>query len=927
MAEQSLAADRASKLQELPSRPWHALDRDTALMAFDTRTDGLTEAEAGRRMARFGGNRLPQAVRRGWFVRLLAQFHNVLIYVLLASAVLAFVLDHVIDAAVILGVVLVNAVIGFIQEGRAEQALEAIRAMIDPKATVLRDGHRVTVPADQIVPGDIVIIEAGDRVSADLRMIRARNLRIEEAVLTGESVAVEKSVDPVREDAALGDRTSMAYSGTFVAAGHGTGIVVATGLRTELGRISELIGAVETLKTPLIKRMDVFAQQLTAVVLALSALTFLFAWYARGYSVSEAFMIVVGLAVSAIPEGLPAILTITLAIGVRRMAARNAIIRRLPAVETLGSVSVICSDKTGTLTRNEMTVRRMVTAERAFDVSGVGYEPKGELQAHGRAVDPEDDPVVMQLVRAALLCNDAELHRSQQGAESTWAVNGDPMEGALVVLAMKAGLDPDAVRKQLPRVDEIPFDAAHRFMATLHRSHDNDVFAFIKGAPERVLEMCGREQLRDSVRSLESDVWRRRADELASEGHRVLAFAMKGFAGDKHALDFDDVERDAEFLGIVGFIDPPRIEAIEAIRDCKSAGIRVVMITGDHVVTAREIGRQLGLPAESEALTGRDLEQLDAAALRARARDVSVFARTTPEHKLRLVEALQSEGAIVAMTGDGVNDAPALKRADVGVAMGENGTEAAKQAAEMVLADDNFASIVHAVREGRTVYDNILKVIAWTLPTNGGEALTILAALAMGLALPITPAQILWINMITAVALGLTLAFEPTEPGVMRRVPRPADEPILSLNLLWRIGFVSALFVSGAFGLFFWAEARGEPIEVARTLVVNAIVVMEIFYLFSVRYVHGTSLTWQGVLGTPAVLWGVGTVVVAQLAFTYTPLMNTVFYSRALSVREGAAVIGVGLVLLILVELEKAVARNIGAVARKSQSNRSMAER
>jgi magnesium-transporting ATPase (P-type) len=894
---------------ELPDRVWHALPAEAALDEFGTTAAGLSEAEAALRLAAFGPNRLPQAARRSAAMRLALQFHNLLIYVLLAAAVLATLLGHTIDAAVILAVVVMNALIGFIQEGRAERALEAIQGMIDPKASVVRDGRRITVAADRIVPGDVVLIEAGDRIPADLRLMRARNLRIEEAVLTGESVAVEKGPAPVGAEAVLGDRSSLAFSGTFVAAGQGAGIAVGTGAKTELGRISELIGAVEMLKTPLIRQMDVFATQLTVVILGISALTFFFALFMRAYAPADAFMTVVGLAVAAIPEGLPAIMTIALAIGVQRMAARNAIIRRLPAVETLGSVSVICSDKTGTLTRNEMTVQSIAIAEAAFDVTGVGYQPSGGFGSNGVAVNAGKDPRLIELVRAGLLCNDAELRQ----ADGFWRVDGDPMEGALVTLAVKAGLDPALVRKQLPRTDEIPFDAAHRFMATLHHSHDHGAFILIKGAPEQLLDMCAEERTRDGSRPIARDAWRKRIDELAAQGQRVLSFALKPAPADRQTLSFDDVQGGGILLGLVGFIDPPREEAIEAVKDCRSAGIRVMMITGDHAVTAREIARQLGLAADPRALTGQDVEELDEAGLRAAARETAVFARTTPEHKLRLVEALQAEGLTVAMTGDGVNDAPALKRADVGVAMGEKGTEAAKEAAEMVLADDNFASIVAAVREGRTVYDNLMKVISWTLPTNGGEALTILAALALGLALPITPVQILWINMVTAVALGLTLAFEPTEPGTMRRPPRPANQPILGCRLLWRIGFVSLLFVAGAFGIFFWAEARGLPIETGRTMVVNTIVVMEIFYLFSVRYVHGTALTIEGVLGTPAVLIGVTVVTAAQFVFTYVPFMHATFSTRPVTFTDGIAIVGVGVAMLVIVEIEKYIHRFIAA--------------
>jgi magnesium-transporting ATPase (P-type) len=821
-------------------------------------------------------------------------------------------LGHGIDAVVILGVVLLNAVIGFIQEGRAEQALAAIHSMIDPRAAVLRDGRRITVAAEEIVPGDLVILEAGDRVPADLRLIKLRNLRIEEAVLTGESVAVDKAIAPVAAAAALGDRTSMAFSGTLVAAGQGVGVAIGTGVATELGRISALLGEVEKLETPLLRQMDRFARQLTVVIVLISAAVFAFAHLARGYGADEAFMVVVGLAVAAIPEGLPAILTITLAIGVSRMARRNAIVRRLPAVETLGSVSVICSDKTGTLTRNEMTVRAVVTAGGTLEVTGVGYEPHGGFRAGDRDVEADAEPGLLELARAALLCNDANL-RQLDGA---WTVDGDPMEGALASLAVKAGHDIDRVRRDLPRTDEIPFDAAHRFMATLHHSHDDGAFALVKGAPERVLAMCSTQRVADGWAPLDSSYWHEVVSQLARDGQRVLAFATRPMPAGQQDLNFADVEDGATLLGLAGFIDPPRDEAIEAVRDCATAGIRVVMITGDHALTAHAIARQLGLGDDPRVAAGHELDGLDEAALRVLARDVTVFARTTPEHKLKLVQALQAEGAVVAMTGDGVNDAPALKRADVGVAMGGKGTEAAKEAAEMVLADDNFASIVAAVREGRTVYDNVIKVIGWTLPTNGGEAMAIIAAIAFGVALPITALQILWVNMITAVALGLTLAFEPTEPGTMLRPPRAPGQSLISSYLLWRIVFVSLLVVAGVFGMFFWAQQRGLSLEEARTVAVNTIVVMEIFYLFSIRYVHGTSLSWRAALGTPAVLTGVATVVVAQLVFTYWPAMNAVFKSRPVGLLDGMAIIAIGIVLLVILEAEQRLVGRLGSAIR-----------
>jgi magnesium-transporting ATPase (P-type) len=661
-----------------PTTPdWHALSVTECLAAVEASPEGLTPGAAAERLSRDGPNRLPEATRRGPWMRLALQFHNLLIYVLLASAAMSALLGHPVDAAVIVAVVVVNALVGFVQEGRAEQALDAIRAMIDPQASVLRGGARLSVAADEVVRGDVVILEPGDRVPADLRLLRARNLRIDEAILTGESVPVEKSAEPVEAGAALADRTGMAFSGTLVAAGQATGVAVATGAATELGRISGLLGAVETLRTPLLVQMDRFARQVTLAVLMAAALAFGFAVMVRTWALDEAFMAVVGLAVAAIPEELPAVMTIALAVGVRRMAARNALIRRLPAVETLGSVSVICTDKTGTLTRNEMTARSVVTSGGGVAVGGVGYEPTGAIVRDGHPVDPYGDPVLAGLLRAAVLCNDAQLHR----AGDRWVVAGDPMEGALLVLGTKAGLQAVDLRAEVPRTDEIPFDAGHRFMATLHHDHDGQAAVFVKGAPERVLAMSGAVRTAAGDAPLDRAEWSARAEGLAAQGQRVLGFAAGAVRERQRDLTFADVEQGLVLLGLVGFIDPPREEAVEAVAQARAAGIRVVMITGDHAVTAREIGRQVGLADDPVVRTGDDIDRLDEAGLARTVRDTSVFARTTPEHKLRLVQALQAQGLTVSMTGDGVNDAPALKRADVGVAMGIKGTEVSKQAA------------------------------------------------------------------------------------------------------------------------------------------------------------------------------------------------------------------------------------------------------
>ena len=905
--------DLHQRAERATAAGWHALSVDAVAAKLESTKDGLASEDAANRLVRYGPNLLPEPAPTRAIKRLLAQFDHLLIYVLLGAAAITALMGHTVDTVVILLVVLVNGIVGCIQEGRAEKALAAIRGLITPRASVVRNGRRITVAAADVVPGDVLVLEPGDRVVADVRLIKARNLTIDEAALTGESVPVEKSTDAVAVEAALGDRRSMAFSGTLVTAGQGLGLVVTTGASTQLGHISSLLASVEPLTTPLVRQMNTFARQLTIAILAISALIFTFAVWVRGYLVGDALMAVIGVAVSAIPEGLPAVMTITLAIGVQRMAARNAVIRKLPAVETLGSVSVICSDKTGTLTRNEMTVRSVVTASRTYTASGVGYEPRGGFRVGGEHVEADAETILRQLARAALLCNDSGLRHTDKG----WLVDGDPMEGALVALATKAGFDPAATRHEFPRHDEVPFDAAHRFMATLHHDHDGNAVVYVKGAPEQLVTLCEMQRTDARDVAIDRDRWQREIDALAKEGQRVLAVAMKTVAPGSRDLTFRNAQQGLVLLGVVGLIDPPREEAIAAVAECRAAGIHVKMITGDHAATAQAIARQLGLKSPDTVMTGRMLDELDDTGLRAAVQSTSVFARTSPEHKLRLVAALQAGGAVIAMTGDGVNDAPALKRADVGVAMGHKGTEAAKESAQMVLLDDNFASIVAAVRAGRTVYDNLTKVIAWTLPTSGGESLAIIAAILLGLALPITPVQILWINMVTAVTLGITLAFEPTEPGTMSRPPRAADEPLLSPLLAWRVVFVSLLFAAAALGLFGWSESRGLSHEASRTIVVNMLVVMEIFHLFSVRYLRVTSFSWRGLLGTPAVLIGVAAIVVLQLLFTYAPFMQRWFDTRPVSVFDGLVIICLGVVLLAVLETEKLVLRRTSRAARE----------
>ncbi len=899
-----VTADESSSTHEGPDPQIHAQGAEDVLRLLHSSSSGLSTEEATRRLRDHGRNELPEAAGRHPLLRFLAQFNNALIYFLLAASLATALLEHWVDTFVILAVVLVNAIVGFVQEGKAEKALNAIRSLVSPQAQLLRDGQRQSVAVQEIVPGDIVLLEAGDRVPADLRLIRARSLLIEEAILTGESVAAEKRESPAAPEAVLGDRHCMAYSGTFVAAGQASGVVVATGLDTQMGHISALLSRVQTLTTPLLRQINRFGSRFTWVCVAASAALFAFAVLLRGYTWPEALVAVVALAVGVIPEGLPAVITITLAIGVQRMAGRNAAIRQLPAVETLGATSIICTDKTGTLTRNEMTARRLEVSSGRVMVSGSGYAPEGELTA----VEEQDAATQSlaaseALVMSGLLCNDAELVNS----EGQWSVAGDPMEGALVALAVKAGLEPHGIRSQWSRLDAIPFDARHRFMATLNQSPDGRRQIFVKGAPDELLQKCTAQVEGAGTAPIDREYWTQRIAAAAAEGERVLGFACKIAKPDADTLDFPDLEDGLVLLGLVGFIDPPREEAIAAIAECHSAGIDVKMITGDHAATAAAIARQLGLVEKPQVLTGSQLDEISDDQLPAVAADTSVFARTNPEHKLRIVRALQSTGAVVAMTGDGVNDAPSLKQANVGVGMGLKGTDAAREASQMVLLDDNFASIVAAVHEGRVVYDNIRKVTAWTLPTNGGEALTVIAAILFGFALPMSPVQILWINLILTSTLGLVLAFEPAEPNVMQRKPRPVTQGLLTPFLVWRVVLVSFLFLAAALGVFFYAMGRGSDLELARTMVVNTIVVMEIFYLFNVRYLHVSSFSWRGALGTPAVLIAVAIVVAAQLAFTYLPLMQGIFDTRAVGVADGLLILAIGVSVMIILELEKTI--------------------
>ncbi|TRZ98080.1 MAG: HAD family hydrolase [Rhodocyclaceae bacterium] len=881
---------------EAANKSWHALPADEALARHGVEANhGLTEEEAAARLLRHGPNSLREKTGRSALARFLNQLTEPLVMVLVGAGLVTAGLGEWVDSSVIFGVVVVNAVIGYLQEGKAEAALAALARAVATEVTVLRGGRRRRMDAVHLVPGDVVWLTAGDRVPADLRIVSGRQLRTVEAALTGEAEPIEKHCDELPEDTLLADRRNMAYAGTNVVAGQGHGLVIGTADATETGRISTLIATVPEIATPLTKKMGEFAGLLLWVILGLAALTFVIGVW-RGEAMVDMLMAAVALAVGAIPEGLPAAMSITLAIGVSRMASRRAIIRRLPAVEALGSTTVICSDKTGTLTENAMTVTELWAGGKLFTVSGQGYKPEGSLGGG------EPSHALHETLMAGALCNDAALyHENRQ-----WQITGDPTEAALLVVARKGGLDEATLRNVFPRRDELSFDSARQTMATLH-AFDGQPVVYVKGAIEKLLPACHSMLAADgSETRLEAAALEAVAALMAAAGLRVLALARRHLATGE-TVDEAAIGTGLVFLGVVGMIDPPRAHAMAAVRTCHAAGIRVKMITGDHAETARAIAAQIGIAGKNgtaEVLTGRDLARLDDEKLRTAVSRVDVFARVEPEHKLRLVRALQAQGEVVAMTGDGVNDAPALKQADIGIAMGLGGTDVAKEAAAMVLTDDNFATIEAAVEEGRGIYDNLVKFITWTLPTNFGEGLVILAAIVAGVTLPITPLQILWINMTTAVLLGLPLAFEPAERGIMRRPPRRPGAPVLDAVLIERVVLVGVLMLAGCFGMFMMALDRGQTMAEARTISMNVFVAIEIVYLFNCRSLR-LPVTAVAAFSNPWVWWGAGLQLALQMAITYWAPLNAAFATAPIGARNWGEIAAIALMAMGIIELEK----------------------
>ncbi|MCV2533314.1 cation-transporting P-type ATPase [Enterobacter wuhouensis] len=887
---------------EKPDRPYYQQTVDETLANISSTANGLSSAEASARLQQYGDNALPQKAGKPAWLRFLAHFNDVLIYVLLVAALLKLIMGHWIDMFVILGVAVINALIGHIQESNAEKSLQSIRNMLSSEAVVVRQGSHETVATTALVPGDIVVIRAGDRIPADLRVIEAHNLRVEEAILTGESTVVEKNSDALSGELPLGDRYNLLYSGTTVSSGGGKGVVVATGGETELGHINQMMSDIEKHRTPLMVQMDKLGKTIFITILIMMVALFVFSLIFRDMPVSELVLSLISLAVAAVPEGLPAIISIILSLGVQAMARRKAIIRKLPTVETLGAMTVICSDKTGTLTMNEMTVKAVITADTTYRVEGDSYEPVGNIH-------PIDDPtpvtvapgsVLERYLRTIDLCNDSQLMKDDRGL---WKITGGPTEGALKVLAAKISLPPRDVEMR----GKIPFDSQYKYMSTLYRLDDEEVI-LITGAPDVLFRLCQHQQTDAGLQPFDQPYWEGKIEEYAREGLRMVAAAWKPAGDGQRELDHPDLQDGAIMLGIAGMMDPPRPEAIAAIADCLQAGIRVKMITGDHPQTAMSIGQMLGIGNAASAITGRELEVMDDHQLSDAAQKYDIFARTSPEDKFRLVQALQSKQEVVGMTGDGVNDAPALKRADVGIAMGIKGTEVTKEAADMVLTDDNFATIASAVHEGRRVYDNLKKTILFIIPSNIAQALLIIIALLAGNLIPLTPVLILWMNMATSATLSFGLAFEAGEKDIMNRPPRKANLHVMDGFAIWRVAFVGLMIAISAFILEAWLQPRGYSPEFIRTVLLQTLVTAQWFYMLNCRVTDGFSLN-KGLLANKGIWIVSGVLLALQLLIIYAPFMQMLFGTEALPFRYWIITFLIGFAMFLIVEVEKPLTR------------------
>lgn len=890
-------------MKEKINQPWFAMDIEKVTDKLDTnRNSGLSSETAKERLSEYGKNSLPEKKKKPAIIRFLKHFNDVLIYILFVAAIVTLILGHYVDTIVILIVAVINASIGFFQENKAEKALDNIKNMLSLKAHVVRNGERTEIDATEVTVGDIILLNPGDKIPADARLIEASNLKVEESSLTGESVPADKKTDELEEDTMLGDRANMVFSSTTVSAGKGKAIITAIGEDTEIGKINQMMSDVGQLTTPLLKQTARFGKNVSVVIILTGILIYFFGYFFRDYNHEELLLSVIGLCIAAVPEGLPAILSIILAIGVQNMAKRNAIIRNLPSVETLGSVSVICTDKTGTLTKNEMTVKSLINAARVFKVSGTGYAPEGDITMDGNVINPNEYSVLKELIECFYLCNDAEI---AQDDNNNWYVKGEPTEGALITLYEKAKIEDEKAE----RIATIPFDSEYKYMAVLVKRGDQHII-YIKGAPDRLLDMASEQKRRGKSEDFDRPCWETSIEIVAQKGQRLIGAAYKVVDSSKTDLTHEDIEDDMIFLGLAGLIDPPRDEATEAIASCHKAGISVKMITGDHIETAKAIGCEMGIGDGEHALQGRDLQKMSEKELAEAATKNDIFARTSPENKLKLVEAIQSNGSICAMTGDGVNDAPALKRADVGIAMGIKGTEVTKDASEMVLVDDNFSTIVSAIEEGRRVYDNLKKTILFLLPTNGAESFLIIASILFGTLMPLTPVQILWVNMVTSITISLALAFEKMEPDVMQRPPRSPKEPLLNGYFIWRIIFVSLLIGGGTLLLTLYLQSQSISENILKTITLNSIVITQMFHLFNVR---SKNFAFNKDFFSNKVVFLVsGLLIILQLAVTYIPFMNNVMGTHALEPRLWIYPFGLGLIIFVIVEIEKAIVKKIG---------------
>lgn len=882
---------------------WYQLNVKDVYNKLGTSEKGLTDEEARQRIEQYGQNTLAEEEEISRLKIFLHQFASPLIYILIIAAVITFILKEYIDTGVIMAVVILNAIVGFFQEYKAEQSIRALKKMVVPKARVLRNREEKEIKSEELVPGDIVLLTSGSRVPADARLIHTIELKIEEAMLTGESLPAEKHYHPIHEDKLMpGDQRNMVFMGTITLSGRAKGVVVATGSSTILGSIAREVRQFEITRTPLQKKFDRFAKRIGLIVLLASFALFGIGIF-LGEQIEDMFMTMVAAAVAAVPEGLPIVVTITLAVSVARMARQNAIIRKLPAVETLGSTTVIGSDKTGTLTKNEMTVKLIYDGKYTYEVTGSGYKPKGEILHEGVHIKPKELKNLIHVLRIGLLCNESDVYEE----EGMYKVDGDPTEGALIISAMKAGLNSEEEREKYEQISIIPFESERSYMATLHK-HRGKKLIFVKGAPEKVIEMCTKDIEGEHVNKKEV---LQVAHDFAKEGMRVLSFAYKEAPDDLDELSCKEVEKCQDiasglvFVGLQGMIDPPRPEAIEAIEGCKRAGIRVVMITGDHAVTARAIAKKLGIADDAEAITGRELEDMDDAELLEKVKTVSIFARVSPHHKLRITEQLKKLGHIVAVTGDGVNDAPALKAAHLGVAMGRTGTDVAKEASDMVIVDDNFASIFHAVKEGRIVFDNIRKVVFFLIPTGIAAIISIMGTLMLGLPIPYLPSQLLWINLVTNGLQVIALSFEPGEKNVLNRPPLNPQEGIMSRVLVQRTALVGMLISAGVVYNFYVAyNPEGDNLAYARTVAVTTMVVFQFLQAWNSRS------EWQSVfrmhpLGNPFLFYGLIASFLAQIAVIYVPALQWVFRTEPIGTAEWFRILSVAFSVIIVVEIDK----------------------